>query len=515
MADVQYRGNLKAATFPFVSELFGRTVIVRGQDQNTSSVVQNENSAMSANAVPQIYYCHNVVPTASGYKSVAYTQYAATVFPEGVGFESVHSIRDGSGNSALLAITSLGNLYVMTDGTSSWVSPLGAPAASTVAGKRITTAFVSGVTYIYFSNVGCYTYNFGTNTLSSVALSGLTAADLLGVVGNSGYLIAYSSDAVAWSSTIDPTDFVPSLVTGAGGGGVEGLKGRIVHVQEIFGGFVIFASDNAVSAVYSGDALYPYIFTAIQGCGGISDPDHVASDTGNGTIYAYTDSGVQGINTKSATVAFAEVTDYLSGSYFEDFDEQTNSLIVTESDAAVVKKRLVFVSDRYMIVSYGIGKLTHALYYDAAYNAWGRLKIDHTDCFEINQYAASEIELPKRAIAFLTAGGGIRVLNTDIGAPDCNGVMLLGKFQYVRSRWLVLQEVVIENVNPGETFELLALPTFDGKNFEQPVTGYLSHSSGKVREYRFRSTALNFTLVWKGAFNAVSFVMSFVTAGGR
>lgn len=515
MADVQYRGNLKAATFPFVSELFGRTVIVRGQDQNTSSVVQNENSAMSANAVPQIYYCHNVVPTSSGYKSVAYQQYADSIFSEAVGFQSVHSVRDGAGNSALLSITALGNLYVMLDGTSNWISPSGAPAASSIAGKRITTAFVSGVTYIYFSNFGCYTYDFGTNTLSSVTLSGLTAADLIGVVGNSGYLIAYSSNAVAWSSTIDPTDFVPSLVTGAGGGGVEGLKGYIVHLQEIFGGFVIFASDNAVAGVYSGDALYPYIFTAIQGCGGVSDYRHVAADTGNGNIYAYTDSGVQSINTKSATLVFPELTDYLSGSYFEDFDEQTNNLIVTEASGAVVQKRLSFVSDRYMIISYGLGKLTHALYYDAGYNSWGRLKLDHVACFEINQYASSEIELPKRSIAFLTSGGGIRVLNTDIGAQGSNGVMLLGKFQYVRSRWIVMQEAAIENVNPNENFELLILPTLDGKNFEPPVTGYLSRSSGKLREYRFRSTALNFTLVWKGAFNAVSFMLTFCVAGAR
>lgn len=515
MADLVYRGNLKTTSFPFLSELFGRSIIVKGPDQNYVGGLAAKESLDSSVGVPQIYYCHNVVPIDNGYKSVGYIEYTAAAYPSTAGFQQPLVIRDGSGNSAQLAVDAVGNVYVMEKGTNTWNVPAGAPAAATIVGKRVTVAFVSGVTYIYFANVGCYTYDWGTNSFSAVTLTSLVAADIIGVVGNAGYLLAYSVDAFAWSSTVDPTDFTPSLTTGAGGGNVEGARGKIVTAEEVYGGIIVFCEENAVAAIYSGNSRYPYNFTAITGAGGLTNPFHTAQDTGSGSVYAYTTSGLQLLNLKQAQPVFPECTDFLSGSLLEDYNEIDNELVLEDASGQELLKRLTLIADRYLIISYGISELTHAIFYDAAYKQFGRLKITHTDCFEFVAYTSGTVEVPKRSVAFLGAGGSIHILNTDIVASGSSGVMLLGKFQFVRTRLLTMQQVEFENVNVGDTFNLYLLPSYDGKTLEPAVTGYLLESSGKTRRYGFRNTAINHTIAAVGAFTAVSFVLTMTVHGAR
>lgn len=512
MADITYRGNLKTAGFPLLSELFGRSVIVRNQDQNFVNGLAAKESIDSSIGIPQIYYAHNVVPTDQGYKSVSIDTVVEPAYPTTAGFTDVLTIRNDAGDSALITSDAVGNVYVMETGTTVWITPVGAPI---IPGRRISVAYVSGVSYIYFSNLGCYVYDFSTNTLTLTTLTGLTAADIIGVAGNSGYLLAYSTDAIAWSSVITPTDFTPSLTSGAGGGSVEGLRGSIVTVEEVYGGLIVFATDNAVAANYSGNPRYPYSFVPIPGCGGIRDYRNVASDTGSGMLYAYTESGMQSITLRSAATVFPEVTDFLGGALLEDFNETTNELILVDASGYEIQKRVVLIADRYLVISYGVTSLTHALFYDLSYKQWGRLRGNHVDCFELLEYPSSNVEIPKKSVAFLTAGGGINVLNTDIVNSNAYGVMILGKFQYVRTRMLQLQHVEFENVNQGDTFELYTIPSLDGKNLLTPAAGYLLESTGKFRHYLFSTIALNHSILCKGAFNAVSFQLTFNTAGAR
>lgn len=512
MADIVYRGNLKAASFPFLSELFGRSVIMKGPDQNYIGGLAAKESLDSAIGVPQIYYCHNVVPIDNGYKSVGYSTYAPAAFPSTARFGQVVNLRDDQGNAAQITSGISGNVYVMERGSTTWVVPGGAPI---VPGKRITAAYVSGLTYIYFAGVGCYTYDWGTASLIPVTLLGLTASDVLGIVGNSGYLIAYSINAIAWSSTADPTDFVPDLTTGAGGGSVEGIDGNIVTAEEVYGGLIIFAERNAVAGVYSGNARYPYQFTAITGSGGLTSPNHTAQDVGSGSIYAYTTSGMQILNLKSAAAVFPEATDFLSGSLLEDFNELTNEFITETVSGQELLKHIAYIAGRYLVISYGSDALTHALIYDAAYKQFGRLRVDHTDCFEFFNYPVGTAEIPKKSIGFITANGEIKILNTDIEFSGSYGVLILGKFQHMRSRVITMQGVELENVNPGATFDLILFPCLDGKTFEEAVPGYLDGNSGKTRRYRFRKTALNHSILWKGNFTAVSFVLTYTVHGAR
>lgn len=516
MADITYRANLKAASFPFLSELFGRSIIVKGPDQNAPIGKTEVGTTDSSNqGVPQIYYCHNVVPTDNGYKSIGYE---VVVESPGAGtFVKVLTIRDSTGATASIAITSAGNLYVMEAGAGVWSTGLtGAPAAATIAGKRMTAAFVSGTSYIYFSGIGCYSYDFTTEQFTAETLSydaPLTDADILGVVSNRGYLLVYTIDQLLWSSLVDPTDFVASLATGAGGGLLESARGSIITVESLYGGLIVFTSANAVAGIASDNTRFPYNFTEVNGCGGLQDADFVSYDGNSNALHAYTTAGMQQVSVKGAVTTFPEVTDFLSGDALEDYDENTDTLTVTDTGDVILKKRIVVIASRYLIISYGLTSLTHALYYDIAYKQWGRLRIDHVDCFELVPTAS---EAPLDSIAFLQIDGTVKTVYSHIlGHETLNGVMLIGKLQYVRSRLLQLQRVDFENVNVGATFSLLDLPAADGKNFGNALTGYLAASSGKYREYLFHNTALNHTLVFKGAFNAVSLTATFNVSGAR
>jgi hypothetical protein len=512
MAEIIYRANIKAQGFPFLSELFGRSIIIKGPDQ-TAPIGKSEPGVTDSQnqGIPQVYYCHNVLPTDNGYTAVAYNRSTNAV---GGLFVKIVQIFDDLGAQANLAITDDGTLWVMPIGTSVWKNITGAPPINTIAERRMTVGTVSGVSYIYFANIGCYTYDFATNVLTATPLipgaAGFTQADVLGVAENKGYLLAYTKDGVFWSSLVDPTDFDPSLTTGAGGGAVEGVRGVIVHIESVYGGFIIFTNKNAVSAIASDNSRFPFNTIEIPNAGGLNDPDFVSYDSNSSSVYAYTTAGLQQIALKGSNTIFPEVTDFISGGRFEFYDEATNTLSIVKADSTVIKKRLVIIASRYLVFSYGLTSLTHALVYDTVYKQWGKLKINHVDCFE---WVRSDVETPKKSVTFCAANGELYVLDANINNSAANGVIILGKYQYHRARLITLEGVQVENVNQDADFTLFDLPSLDGKNFLPAIVGYNSLSAGQYREYKFHNTALSHSIVLKGGWNATSMQLVFHVHG--
>lgn len=521
MAALTYRANLKTTAFPFLTELGGRTVIIKGSDHNQVPGITEKQSITEADqntGVPQLYYCHNIIPTVQGYKSVGYDSYLTTPLTGVTDMSRQVHVRDGSGNTMLLSLTKSGRLYRLMAGETVWKSVPGAPDSSLIENRRITAAQVGGITYIYFERVGCYFFNFSAELLVPVTLQGLVATDILGLVSSFGYLLAYSKDAFVWSSTVDSTDFVPSLSTGAGGGQVEGARGKIVGVQVIYSAIIVFTDSNAVAGQYTANIRYPFNFTEISGCGGLYDPDYVSYDSNSGAVYAYTTSGLQSITTRTGTVVYPEVTDYLSGSRFEDYDEDLDQLIVVEPTAPV-PKQITTVADRYLVISFGISAtttdFTHALIFDMAMKQWAKLKIRHVQCFEMLLYAQDTEETPRKSLAFLQRDGSIHITNFDISAVSSSGVMIFGKYQYVRARLMTLQGIDVEGVVDTDTFSTTILSTLDGKSFIAPSTPTLKNIGNKIRTYNCRVTGINHSLLFKGKFNLTSLLLTFTNHGAR
>ena len=512
MAQQVVRLNLSAAAFPFLSEFSGRGIIVKQSDQNYLPTVTSKEDLDKDIGVPSLVYCHNVIATGQGYQSVSYdTRIIAPVYEKSGPFNNIFPMIDTSATyKAYLGFTSAGDVYVCNDPYYVW-SYVGFYLG--FAGKRITSAYINGVTYLYVDGVSCYRYDFDAGTLVGVTLTGLTPADIKGITAVQGYLIAWSKDTVAWSSLVDPTDFTPSLSTGAGSGSVQEAKGDIVTCVSHGGGMVIYTNQNAVTAIYSANARYPFNFKELSGSGGVSSSDMIAAEANSATHYVYSSSGLQTMSLIACTTTLPELTDFLAGSVFEDFDESTNTLTTTELTSPLIK-RLAHVSDRYLVISYGITEYTHALIFDTVMRRWSKFRITHVKVFEFQLMTDEVVETPRASFAFLTAAGAVYIANLKPNNASSSGVAILGKIQLIRQRTCTLDSVDVENISEDSIFSCTDLYALDGKNFIEKA-GYLQTSAGLFRRILFNVTAVNHSLLFKGAFNLVSLVASLHVHGRR
>lgn len=513
MAQVTYRGNLSAKAFPFVSEYFGASVIVQGQDQNFQRQVVSQEDLDKDRGIPQLYYCHNVMPAAEGFQSIGYK---SRVKDTKLGFKSVQILRDTDGNEVFFSHTDDGSNYILPFGGTAWQQ---INSINGAVGVRVTTATINGQTYIYFAGIGCYMYDSYIYSLIPIELTGLDPAAIVGITSSAGYMIAWTDNSIAWSSTIehevatDPIDFVPSLETGAGGGNVEAARGKITFCIPHYLGFIIYTVDNAVAAVYSGNARFPFNLREIVNSGGLTDDSLISTDAGSGNHYAYTNSGLQLVSISQTQTIYPEITDFVSGEYFEDFDEVALQL-TSQILVAPMKKAINVIADRYLVVSYGVTELTHAIVFDSIQKRFGKLKFTHVASFEWKQLGLNT-ELPRESLGFLSANGSISTVDFSHSAQNSNGIMLLGKYQLMRSRTLQLQEVDIESIRDITKFRLYNLVSYDGKVRQPPVLGFLGGDYGTSKKYNFHQTGVNHSLLATGSFYLTSLVLKFNVHGRR
>lgn len=507
MSQQTYRANLSAASFPLLASLQGRTIVVGKSDATYAPQIDANTEVTKDIGIPQLFYCHNVLPHAQGYIAVSYDQIAAA--SAGALHTGCLFIKDPAGNKGYVSLDTAGTLWVHSVASAVFTSKLVNAAA---AGKRLSVAYVAGESYLYVENIGCYRYDFGAALFVAVVLTGLVAANIVGLTAASGYMVAWDTISVSWSSLITPTDFTPSLLTGAGGGTVENTRGKIVFCLSFADGFYVHTTGNIVVAQYQGNIRYPFKFRDVSGSGGIQSPELAAFRSHPAFQYTYTTKGMQLITPQGAVTTMPEVIDFIAGTVLEDFDESTLSFSYTKLNTTM-KKELVVVSDRYLVISYGIQALTHALIYDTVQKRWGKLKFTHVACFEYQLLAPEIVESAKKGLAFMLSDGTIKVVNSTLDNVNAAGVAIVGKFQYVRSREIGIDKVEVENIPLMGTFDTYLLPAEDGKNFGAALPGYLDYSAANVRKYLFNNVALNQSLLFKGAFHLTSLVLSFFIHG--
>lgn len=578
MAQITYRANLSARSFPFLSQNWGRTVIVPQYDQNFNRQVQSPEDADKDVGIPQFYYCHNVMPMAQGLQSIGYIPVISEAPFTLSKFIQIFLIKDEQGNKAYVGVTDTNQLWIYTASSGVWTIKT---AYSQLAGGLVTYAYVAGVTYIWLENVGCFQYDFGAEVFTGVVLQGLNVSLIRGITYAAGYLIAWSrpiikteliggwtagdttfattntanvylgqavvtggfpadtviiavvpgvsfttsapitvtggpnkitlagsAATIAWSSTILATDFVPSLVTGAGGGSVEAARGTITVCVPHQLGVLVYTDANIVAALYSGNARFPFNFREVVNSGGCGDLKLITYDSNSTAQYAYTTSGLQLVAPSGTQTTLPDLTDFISGFLFEDFDVNTQQFISTPLTTKM-QKSLALVSDRYLVISYGIYELTHAIVYDIALKRFGKLKLTHTQCFQFDVPIPQVVEIPKQSLAFLASSGVVRIVDFSTTNPDGEGVLLLGKYQFIRPRWLQLDEINVENIQPTVVCTLKILSTYDGKSISNISDPYLVPQVGLNRQYFSRAIGLNHSLLFQGVFELTSLVLTF------
>jgi hypothetical protein len=512
MAQIPYRANLTAAQFPFLARDWGRSIIVPGADQNFDRTVVSGADTDKDKGIPQVYYMHNVMPYAQGLQSVGYISVVSGVAGQN-NFLKTFPLRDDSaaayntfGGISQDLTTGAYQLWTIQAGT--WV-----PSGPQVPNSRLSIAHVNGKTFVYFAGWGCIRYDFPTATWVTVTLSGLTASAILGITSCAGYVLAWSLNSLYWSSTLpivsDIIDFVPSLITGAGGQSIEQVRGQITFCGPHQLGIMIYSTQNAVMGVASSNALYPFSFRELVASGGVADDSMMAYDSNTNNHYVYTTEGLQIFSTNNSQVTLPEVTDFIAGSTFEDYSSLNHQFSYVDLTGSTMQKKITGISSRYLVVSYGVSSFTHAIVYDYVMKRWGKLKVSHVDCFEYEMQNSLIREIPKQNMAFLMPTGEIKLLDFEQSVASQDSVMLCGRYQYVRSRNLILDEVVFDSVLPDNTFGITALSCLNGSDISSYEAGYLSESGSKHRRYNFRSEGENISLEITGTFRADSLALKF------
>ena len=161
---------------------------------------------------------------------------------------------------------------------------------------------------------------------------------------------------------------------------------------------------------------------------------------------------------------------------------------------------------------------------------WGKFKLEHVDCFEWNDpntfafdgggnliAQGQSIVEPRNSIAFLQADGAIYLVNFDYSEIASDGVFIIGKFQFMRRKWIQHQYGSVDTVNSNNAFSYYVLPTYDGKTLETPIIGFKNSKLSGMKSQTFQKivAGLNISLLLKGKFNLTSLLVAFTTMGPR
>jgi hypothetical protein len=517
MGQIAFRANLANDDFPLLSDFKGQTVLMGRFDQDYElDSGKATQTLQKQKQIPQVYYCHNVVPTQQGYQSVGFTQKIAAL-GGAADFNEGYVLRDPVENKFLYSPAG-GKNYVFDQNVGVWVSrnPIAA------AGKLVTVAYLNGETYIFYEKVGCFRYDRGTTAMVAVVLTGLVVANINGICAAQGFLVAWDdANNVYRSQAASPLDFTPDPSLGSGAGIPQDIRGKIVVILPIAGGYIVYTTKNAVAGVFQQNIRYPFIYREVAGSAGITTPNNVSWNNNLGDHYAWTTAGLQKVDKSKAENVFPDVSDFLTAKKFEDYDIAIDSFTITNL-GAMLDTHVAVVGSRYLVISYGVvaGTYTHALIYDIAEKRWGKLKITHTDCFDYavpNLVGVVTFEDPKGVAGFLQSDGTVKIINFDLTTDTNSGVIVLGKYQFVRERWINIQEIELENIEQTYTFSLRVLCSYDGKNTALVVKDPVQLlNSGKIRRYGgYNIEGKNITLVGVGTFDLTSLQIRFIPSGAR
>jgi hypothetical protein len=531
MAQIAYRGNLSAAIFPMTLADAGRTVIAPQADQNFDRRVDPAGEQKDA-GIPQAIYMENVLPTANGYQSVGYIPGDFSL-PKTTGLITI--IRTFDPYNSFVS----GNVYPIfiafyDDNTIRWkeaavdsiwkssIIKVGAYNFASVVAEDISVALVRGTCYLW-NKVDLFQIDFTAITLTftnlTASLTGVTVTDIQYITGSYNYLILVNSTGlVQWSSTTTPTDFTTSLITGAGSETPNAYSGIICFAHSTSFGFYIYSSTTVIAAQYTGNSRYPFKFIEVSNSGAYNSQFQLGFDNNSALVYSFDNTGkLTLLDNLNASPVAPEASTFLERSRYTDtFDYATNTFSVLNiAKVNNIRRRIFYLVDRYALIAYGPGTTLadpykYVLVYDTLLQRYGRLKLDfhYILCDETNI----------QFVNYIT--GAINSLCFDI--YDTNAVfqsaLLLGKFQYIRSRNIKLEEIEFESGQDAsritQNFSLVLFPSLDGKNFNTPVVLTPTFTYELITANTHK-TARNHSLMLKGAFDVNTVQLKFTIAGDR
>lgn len=369
-----FKAKLTQQSFPFnFTEIAGTVLASSYLDQNLQTSA--EQAALEA---PQAYFMQNVMPVPRGFQSVHYSRVLQPhTYPTYL--DEVYVLRDEQGSVALFSPAGGQNL-IYTKTTGAWTA---FPLPDGILPTAVTVVHLKGVSYVCYAGTGLYQYNFLTQSFEALTIAGLSAADLLGITASNQYLLAYTSQYVAWSNPLDPLDFVPVL-GGAGQSAILANRSEIVVCAAVTEGFIVYTTHNAVFGSYSGNPNVPFYFREIPNSAGVSEAEHITRDATAAGHIAWTSSGFMQVSSKGAQLVWPELSSAIADGLYSVQGGADYPVVLTKKSLAV---KVSTIGARYYIVSVkdantGVKDYPVAYVYDSGLDRWGRLDVPHIDFFE-------------------------------------------------------------------------------------------------------------------------------------
>lgn len=431
MATRKIRLNIAAASFPLLSKLTGRSIIIPAPQGVENSVENTSNASAPAQTVrPQPLYMQNFLPIPAGLASVILVEdiVPSQALPQKLMMRTnLYIIRDELDTRVFYLSDPLNNyIYDVNVGYWKRFSVTIPDGKAPPTGKEtVTVAYVKGKTYVCIDGYGIYQYSLSDRTfLPITGFSGVNTASIRGVTSAGPYLILYDSTTVYWSNVNNPLDFTPSLTTGAGSTKVLAVRSPINIISPVPDGFIIYTAHNAVYGQTTGDMNTPFIYKEIEGFTGLSSiADLSIANSVTTSQIAWTPTGLVEVNSQATLNSFPELTVFIQGKTVESYDE-VNDVINYMTTAFVLNYKFRIIGGRYITISYSLSseaEFTHALIYDIGLKRWGKIAYRHIDMFEASVPSPyRRVRCNDVALACNSTLSNWDMANAPINARRCN-----------------------------------------------------------------------------------------------
>lgn len=581
MASITYRANLRAAFPPSSFFNAGRTFITTGGVQQGHTGPGSSDFTGSETGVntglPQILAMRNCIPTREGVRALGLTS--------GLNISTNKNLfgakEQYDGQTYVMYRHSAGTVYVDGYGPDfslqtalsvdiTWnpgwnnftVLPLGKGRILATWGLNFNNFTLSGFT----SGAGAIHYTIAGIPLGSSVIRGIAVVSnrilVLDGVGNL-YKSAIIETLPGAGGTID---FTPNSVTGAGsdtiGSQYGGSGGDIFQLED---GAAVFYRHQVLYVRPTGDTIFPFIYSAIPGVGGLpygQTKETISWDETTQFLYTVDAAGVKVVSGQKATIVEEKLMPYvhntdilLRDTGFIDRRESIQGAVdfpVSEAQYVGISSSTDFQSLRTttptLLPSNPIAQVTAVRVLSGRYIAlltqynnfssvvihlWDillkRMGIIYTNTTTIGHVGYS----PLREIFYYITGSGDRILctphlNYDTathGFPDyTKSLVALGKYELAPGVHSSLEELEIEGglftapyeaANATRRLDIRTIKSLDGNTWYPEVIPSRVVNSHYQRKYVQRSTGLNHIVQISGAFDLSSLVLKFEQAGER
>lgn len=561
MTKIVASATLAATIMPLLSRHIRQPVLVGKHDINYSRHIdQNPKDEGNDTTVPSLLFGENIVPTASGYKSVAFIDAVPAYDPADIDIKHIalssHVTDEDYYNPyIIIAFTKAANPtfiyfahvsamdYYNLGGSYEWqmeysidigVDMLALPVTA------FTSAYLKDTLYLFIAKAAIIEITAPGGSIGHLTpYTGLGLnINTLGICTSSGYLIAWNKETIQWSALEDAIDFVPSDVTGAGEGAIIDLDGEIKFCKATQNGFIVYGDRNAVFAQASNDFRFPFIFKPLPYLVGIADSNDVSYGK---SLEHIVKSGSAIYRAVKAQVqpAFQDFYTFIAVKKVERFE---NSRLV-EYDLDNTDVMFTVVDGSATVLSYksqAAEQYDYALIDFLALGRQGKVKVDHkfviTWPFDVisksmlvsdlgstlvsdlddslvsdlvdNQVVTEGINV----ICFVAKNGSMKLM-LDTASQIADGTLILGPFQLTRELMAELTRVEIATADAANiTCKVLTSLTGEEVAFDTTLPAI---QLGKKVRYDARVTGLNHSICLQGAFDLSSVLLELVARARR